>query len=269
MARCSGPNGSTLTVSSSAIGPPPSAARWPAAPGEQTRVWCFTRFAVNVAPVGCSPGRHPSTTYGGHGWRGPLRLLEAPVLLVGPLYVLLPRSSTVEVAASPPAVRLWPELAFQPHQAPDPGAVGAEVGLDGGGRLTDGGQVDAQQLRAPLQRRRDRPAQVRVVPSPHLSSLSNRCSRPNRECYLPRPDGPLGHIGGTEPRPARVNSGQSWKGNDLVDGSFRCCAPGRESGRLALLRQRFGVRVPGGAPEEPPKLRTPEADQAQAVLFAF
>ena len=88
-------------------------------------------------------------------------------------YVLLPRSSTVEVAAAPPPVELGPELAFQLHQAPDPGAIGAQVGLDGGGRLTDGGQVDAEQLRAPLQRRRDRPAQVWVVPNPHPSRLSN------------------------------------------------------------------------------------------------
>jgi hypothetical protein len=60
------------------------------------------------------------------------------------LWVGAPDSSTVEVAAAPPAVHLGPELAFQLHQAPDPGAVGAEVGLDGGGRLTDGGQVDAE-----------------------------------------------------------------------------------------------------------------------------
>jgi hypothetical protein len=59
-----------------------------------------------------------------------------------------------------PAIRLWPELELQLHQAPDPGAVGAEVGLDVGGRLLDRGQVDTQQLRAPLQRRRDRPARV-------------------------------------------------------------------------------------------------------------
>jgi hypothetical protein len=89
------------------------------------------------------------------------------------LYVLLPRSSTVEVATSPPAVRLGPELAFQLHQAPHLGAIGAEVGLDVGDRRTDGGQVDAEQLRAPPQRRRDRPAQVWVVPSPHPSRLSN------------------------------------------------------------------------------------------------
>jgi hypothetical protein len=72
---------------------------------------------------------------------------------------VLLRSATVEVAASPPAVHLWPELAFQLHQAPDPGAVGAEVRLDLGGQFVDSGQVDAEQLRAPLQRRRDRPAQ--------------------------------------------------------------------------------------------------------------
>jgi hypothetical protein len=89
------------------------------------------------------------------------------------LHVLRPRSSAVEVPASPPAVRRRSEQAFQLHQAPDPGAVGAEVGLNVGGRLVDGGQVDAEQLRAPLQRRRDRPAQIRVVPSPHRSRLSN------------------------------------------------------------------------------------------------
>jgi hypothetical protein len=80
---------------------------------------------------------------------------------------LLPRSSAVEEATSPPAVQLRPEPPLQLHQAPDPGAVSTEVGLDIGGHRLDGGQVDAKQLRAPLQRRRDRPAQVRVVPSPH------------------------------------------------------------------------------------------------------
>src|SRR5215212_9974921 len=68
--------------------------------------------------------------------------------------------SAVEVAPAAAAVRLRPELALQLHQAPDPGAVGAEVRLDVGGQLVDGGQVDAEQLRAPLQRCRDRPAQV-------------------------------------------------------------------------------------------------------------
>jgi hypothetical protein len=91
-----------------------------------------------------------------------MQLLVIPVGPIAQAVGLLPRSSTVEVAASPPAIRLGPELAFQLHQAPDPGAVGAEVGLDIDGRLLDSGQVDAEQLRALLQRRRDRPAQVQV-----------------------------------------------------------------------------------------------------------
>src|SRR5215216_342867 len=81
--------------------------------------------------------------------------------------------SAVEVTAAAPAVCLWPELAFQLHQAPDPGAVGAEVRLDLGGQFADSGQVDAEQLRALLQRRRDRPTQVQVVPGPHRTRLSN------------------------------------------------------------------------------------------------
>jgi hypothetical protein len=39
-----------------------------------------------------------------------------------------PGPSPVDVAASPPAVCLGPELAFQLHQAPDPGAVSAAYG---------------------------------------------------------------------------------------------------------------------------------------------
>ena len=78
--------------------------------------------------------------------------------LVGPV-VLRPRSSTVEVAASAPAVHLWAELALQLRQAPDSGAVGAQVGLDLDGQLTDGGEVDPEQLRALFQRGRERSAQ--------------------------------------------------------------------------------------------------------------
>jgi hypothetical protein len=73
----------------------------------------------------------------------------------------------VEVATPAPAIRLGPQLPLKLHEAPDPGAVGAEVRLDLGGQLVDGGQVDAEQFGASLQRRRDRPAQVRVVPGPH------------------------------------------------------------------------------------------------------
>jgi hypothetical protein len=49
-------------------------------------------------------------------------------------------SSTVKVAApaAAAAVHLGSELAFQLHEAPDPGAVHAELGLDVGGQLADG-----------------------------------------------------------------------------------------------------------------------------------
>jgi hypothetical protein len=53
-------------------------------------------------------------------------------------------SSAVEVAASAPAVRLGSELPLQLHEAPDFRAVHADVGLDVGGQLLDGGQVDAK-----------------------------------------------------------------------------------------------------------------------------
>jgi hypothetical protein len=58
-------------------------------------------------------------------------------------------ASTVDVAAPASAEGLGSELALQLHEAPDLGAVRADVGLDVGGQLTDGGQVDAEQLRAP------------------------------------------------------------------------------------------------------------------------
>jgi hypothetical protein len=85
--------------------------------------------------------------------------------------------SAVEVAATAPAVgRRW-ELPLKLHEAPDPGAVGAEVRLEVGGQRADGGQLDAEQLRALVERRRDRPAQLRVVPGPHPTMVSNTGSR--------------------------------------------------------------------------------------------
>jgi hypothetical protein len=88
-----------------------------------------------------------------------------------PRCVAGPGPSAVKVAAPAPAVRLGLELALKLHQAPDLLAVGTDVRLNVGGQLADGGQVDAEQLRAPLQRRRDRPAQVGLVPSPHRGRL--------------------------------------------------------------------------------------------------
>jgi hypothetical protein len=86
-----------------------------------------------------------------------------------------------------PAVRLGPELPLKLHEAPDPGAVGADVRLDVGGQLADGGEVDAEQLGAPLQRRRDRPAHVQVVPGPHQRRVSNTSSRMDQQRCIVRP----------------------------------------------------------------------------------
>jgi hypothetical protein len=55
-------------------------------------------------------------------------VLEVADVQFGPMLgcmCLLARSSTVEVAAASPAVRLGPELALQLHQTPHLGAVGA------------------------------------------------------------------------------------------------------------------------------------------------
>jgi hypothetical protein len=92
----------------------------------------------------------------------------------GPGCVGGPGPSAVKVAAPAAAVRLGLELALKLHQALDLSAVGTDVRLDLGGQLADGGQVDAEQLRAPLQRRRDRPAQVGLVPSPHRGRVLKR-----------------------------------------------------------------------------------------------
>jgi hypothetical protein len=100
--------------------------------------------------------------------------------------------AAVQVAAPAPAVGLGPELPLKLHQAPDAGAVRAHIRLNRGGHLLDGGQVDAEQLGASLQWRRDRPAQARVVPGPHPTRVSNTSSRPNRE-YCLLPERPLGH----------------------------------------------------------------------------
>jgi len=75
-------------------------------------------------------------------------------------------AAAADVAAPDPAERLRPELALQLHEAPHLGAVHPEVRLDAGGRPADDGQVDVEQLRAPLQRRRDRPVEGGVVSFP-------------------------------------------------------------------------------------------------------
>jgi hypothetical protein len=76
----------------------------------------------------------------------------------------------VDIAASPSAERLGAQLPLKLHEAPGLGVVRADVGLDVGSHVANAGQVDAEQLRALVQRRRDGPARVGVVPSPHSSS---------------------------------------------------------------------------------------------------
>jgi hypothetical protein len=57
-----------------------------------------------------------------------------------------------DVAAPDPTVGVGPQVPLELHQAPDLGAVNSNVGLDVGGRLADGVEVDAEQLGALLQR---------------------------------------------------------------------------------------------------------------------
>jgi hypothetical protein len=83
--------------------------------------------------------------------------------------------ATGDIAAPDPAVGLGAELALELHKAPNLGPVDSDIGLDVGGRLTDGGQVDAEEFGALLQRRGDRPRGRRVhFPSPHDNRLNEQ-----------------------------------------------------------------------------------------------
>jgi hypothetical protein len=178
-----------------------------------------------------------------------------------------PGSSTVNVTASPPAVRIGPELAFQLHQAPDLGAVGADVGLDVGGRLADGYQVDAEQLGALLQRRRDRPAQVWVVPGPHRSRVSNRRSEPNRESCLARwLDGLracASRRGGTRQARAVMITKLS---HQVIIWRSRACDPILHPGTPVGPVHRAAAHSPG--PPPPAAWQTEAQDAVQVVLAA-
>jgi hypothetical protein len=70
------------------------------------------------------------------------------------------------VAAPDPPIGLRAELALELHEAPHLGPVDPNIGLDVGGRSGDGGQVDAEEFGAPLQRRGDRPSIGRVIRLP-------------------------------------------------------------------------------------------------------
>jgi hypothetical protein len=159
---------------------PPSSAVV-SSPSRMSRVTPYVSVALTST--------YSSESYGSsRWWCGPLRLLEPPVVLAGRCLAVCATTAFVDGrgSAAPPPVELGPELAFQLHEAPDPGAVGADVGLDVGGHLLEGGRVDAEQFRAPLQRRGDRPAQIWVVPSPPRHRLSNKYSRANRQRCIVR-----------------------------------------------------------------------------------
>jgi hypothetical protein len=102
----------------------------------------------------------------------PQESLRSPFPSLG-LCIVNRTASTVDVAAPPPPERIGAQLPLKLHEAPDLGAIRSDVGLDAGGHLADRGQVDAQQLRALLKRRRDRPAQLRVasIPRPYPGSV--------------------------------------------------------------------------------------------------
>jgi hypothetical protein len=142
------------------------------------------------------------------------------------------------------AVRLGPELALKLHEAPDLGAVHADVGLNVGGRLLDGGQLDVEQLRAP---RSAGPGSCQVpTMAAYRTYVLNRIGNP---AYHDQRI--VGGIGGTEHRPAWVNTGYSQQVDSLAGCRARHGAAGGETGRLAPLRQRFGVRGHDGVSESP------------------
>jgi hypothetical protein len=140
--------------------------RRPAPPGPGSRAAAGgpagTQSALDAARERRGIGRVAATTAGprpGAGARTRRRRRRrgrslarggCPPRRSGPGCVGGPGPSAVKVAASAAAVRLGLELALKLHQAPDLGAVSTDVRLDVGGQLADGGQVDAEQLRAPL-----------------------------------------------------------------------------------------------------------------------
>ena len=65
-------------------------------------------------------------------------------------------------------------MALKLREAPDLGAVDPNIGFDVGGRLADGGEVDAEQLGAALQRSRDRPGESGIVGFPGLHAQQIR-----------------------------------------------------------------------------------------------
>src|SRR6266511_2632126 len=105
-----------------------------------------------------------------------------------------PASASRPAGTPPGDVAAGPALPLELHQAPDLDAVRADVGLDVGGHATNGGQVDAEDLRAPVEGGGDRPVAIGVVafPGSHRSSLVERvfdfeCRRELPQRWRPSP----------------------------------------------------------------------------------
>ena len=77
-------------------------------------------------------------------------------------------SAAGDVAAPDPPIGLGTKSALELHEAPDLGPVDPDIGLDVGGRLPDGGQVDVEELGAALQRGGDWSAGRWIVDFPGL-----------------------------------------------------------------------------------------------------
>jgi hypothetical protein len=155
--------------------------------------------------------------------------------------------SALQVSAPAPAVGLGPELTLELHEAPDSGAVSSDVWLNVGGQRMDGGQVDAEQLAAVFQRRRDRPAQVRVVPSPHGPRVSNTSSTVNRERCVVR-------------RAAHSRGGPHWGRNWAEPGGQqRTAGDNKPRGQQPFRGEHLGCEIAG------PRFHTAEVTGSKPV----
>jgi hypothetical protein len=155
--------------------------------------------------------------------------------------LLLPRSSTVEVAAPAPAVHLWAELALELHQAPDPDAVGADVGLDvwrpppGSGP----GRRRAAPRTAPAAPRSadPGPGRARSPPSQAIEHKFERGSGTLRSPTEPLTAG-VGRAGAATRRTLGDSSGQQGITNLEVSGSSQHSTWGGKLLDWAFTRQR-------------------------------
>ena len=70
-----------------------------------------------------------------------------------------PWASPGDVAAADPAIGVRAKLPLELHETPDLGAVDPDVGFDVDGRLSDGGEIHAEEFGAALKRGGDWPGE--------------------------------------------------------------------------------------------------------------